>query len=475
MEAQVGFFERLEARARMIDSLLCVGLDPHPEDLASPDPQAALAYCKKLIELTWDLALAYKPNIAFFERFGSEGMRVLEQLIAVIPHEIPVILDGKRGDIASTSAAYAIAAFEVLGAQAITVSPFLGEDALLPFMENPEHGVFVLCKTSNPGSSDLQDRLVEGFPLYVHVAQLVVKWNRNRNLGLVVGATQPEALARVRAIAPEIWLLAPGIGAQGADLVQAVRAGLRADGLGLLLPVSRSLGRAANPRQVALDLREAINQARKDFLAGQSWVETSSMEATKIARGLIETECVRFGAFKLKSGLLSPIYIDLRRLSGSPALLRSVARSYITILSNLTFDRLAAIPYAALPIATAISLLGDYPFVYPRKEVKTYGTKSEVEGFYQPGERAVIIDDLATTGESKLEAIEKLRSVGLRVEDVVVLIDREADAREALAVQGYRLHAVFRLTQLLDIWEELGLIPLEKLMEVRKFLSAKRG
>ncbi len=113
--------------------------------------------------------------------------------------------------------------------------------------------------------------------------------------------------------------------------------------------------------------------------------------------------------------------------------------------------------------------------MYPRKEVKTYGTKSEVEGFYQPGERAVIIDDLATTGESKLEAIEKLRSVGLRVEDVVVLIDREADARETLAALGYRLHAVFRLTQLLDIWEELGLIPLEKLLEVRKFLSAQQG
>lgn len=474
----MGFFERLEARARQIDSLLCVGLDPHPEDLSSPDPQAAQAYCLRLVDKTWDVTLAYKPNIAFFERYGSEGIRVLEQLIAAIPHKIPVILDGKRGDIASTTASYAVAAFEVLGVQAITVNPYLGQDALLPFLEDLEHGIFILCKTSNPGSADLQDLQVDGVPLYERVASLAVRWNRNRNLGLVVGATQPEALSRVRAIAPEMWILAPGLGAQRADLEQAIRAGLRADGLGLLLPVSRSIGRAPNPRQAALNLREAINRARTDFMGERGEASLSSIQLTgkaeAIAQGLIETGCVRFGEFKLKSGLLSPIYIDLRRLSGDPGSLRAVAQCYLAILSSLTFDRLAAIPYAALPIGTAISLLSGIPMVYPRKEVKGYGTKSEIEGVYQPGERVVVIDDLATTGESKLEAIKKLRSAGLEVEDVVVLIDRGTGVRETLATHGYRLHAVFTLTQLLDMWEELGLVSCKEISAVREFLSANR-
>ena len=474
-EAELSFFTQLEARARQIDSLLCVGLDPHPEDLSSPGPRSALEHSLRLINATWDVTVAYKPNVAFFERYGSQGAHVLEQVIAAVPPEIPVILDGKRGDIPATSAAYAEAAFQLLGVQAITVNPYLGGDALQPFMADPDHGVFILCKTSNQGSTDFQDLPVGGMSLYERVASLAVSWNRNHNLGLVVGATQPEALARVRAIAPELWILAPGIGTQGADLEHAVQAGLRADGFGLLLPVSRSIGRSPDPRQMALHLREAINRVRTDFLARGVGRRPSSAgligEAEAIARGLVETGCVRFGEFKLKSGLISPFYIDLRRLSGDPGLLMTVARSYLAILSGLAFDRLAAVPYAALPIGTAISLIGGYPLVYPRKEAKLYGTKSDVEGIFQPGERVVVIDDLATTGESKLEAIEKLRHADLRVEDVVVLINRGSEAGEKLASHGYRLHAVFTLAQLLDIWKQLELVPERELMAVRAFLS----
>lgn len=473
----MGFFTCLETRAREIDSLLCVGIDPHPEDLSPPGPRAALEYSLRLIDATRDVAVAYKPNMAFFERYGSEGIRVLEQMIAAVEPEIPVILDGKRGDIASSAAAYAEAAFKLFGVQAVTVNPYFGGDALQPFVADPHRGVFILCKTSNPGSADLQDLPIGRLSLYERVASLAVSWNRHNNIGLVVGATQPEALVRVRAIAPEMWILAPGLGAQGADLEQAVQAGLRADGLGLLLPVSRSISRSLDPHQAALDFREAINRARADLLAERTRKRSSSgrltSEVEAIAQGLFETGCVRFGEFKLKSGLISPIYIDLRRLSGDPRILMAVARSYIAILSDLAFDRLAAIPYAALPIGTAISLLGGYPLVYPRKEAKSYGTKSEVEGIYQPGERVVVIDDLATTGESKLEAIEKLRNAGLQVEDVVVLIDRGSGVRDKLASRGYRLHVVFTLEQLLDIWERLELVPGRELMAVRAFLSAK--
>ena len=191
-----------------------------------------------------------------------------------------------------------------------------------------------------------------------------------------------------------------------------------------------------------------------------------------LAIDLLETGCVNFGRFKLKSGMDSPIYIDLRRLVGVPDLLNRVAKSYLPLLGDLNFERLAALPYAGLPIATAISLIGGFPLVYPRKEVKDYGTQAEIEGVYSFGEQVVLIDDLATTGGSKFEAIEKLSSVGLKVKDIMVLIDRQSGAAEDLSNAGYTLHSVFKLTQLLEYWETDGLISLGDVEEVRKFISS---
>jgi uridine monophosphate synthetase len=153
----MSFFAQLSQRVREVDSLLCVGLDPHPADLTSPTTEAARDFCLRLIDATADLAAAFKPNIAFFEAFGAEGIAVLQQVISSVPEGIPVVLDAKRGDIASTAEAYAQAAFQILGAHAITLNPYLGHDSLEPFLNNPEHGVFLLCKTSNPGAADLQD------------------------------------------------------------------------------------------------------------------------------------------------------------------------------------------------------------------------------------------------------------------------------------------------------------------------------
>ena len=189
-------------------------------------------------------------------------MAALRDVIAAVPDEVPVLLDAKRGDIASTAEAYARAAFETLGADAITLSPYLGHDSLEPFLVDPARGVFLLCKTSNPGAGDLQDLpLADRFPaqrLFERVAELARGWNTRDNLGLVVGATHPEALAAVRKVAPELWILAPGVGAQGGDLEAALQAGLRADGLGLLIPVSRQISRAADPRQAARELVEQM-------------------------------------------------------------------------------------------------------------------------------------------------------------------------------------------------------------------------
>ncbi|MFO3795756.1 MAG: orotate phosphoribosyltransferase [Anaerolineales bacterium] len=187
--------------------------------------------------------------------------------------------------------------------------------------------------------------------------------------------------------------------------------------------------------------------------------------------GLLEAGCVRFGQFTLKSGLQSPIYLDLRRLIAYPSLLAQVAQAYLPTLQPLTFQRLAALPYAAIPIVTAISLAGNYPFIYPRKEAKEYGTRAEIEGEYRRGEQVVVVDDVATTGSSKFEAIEKLQAAGLIVRDVVVLIDRQSGARKSLAQAGFVLHAVLTLSDLLDHWEQSGRVSLSLIRETRALIT----
>ena len=284
------FFSFLEKRVDSSSSLLCVGLDPHIPDLKEPTAASALDFCLTLVKQTAPYAAAFKPNAAFFEVFGAEGWVALKQVIEAIHEEsnrlgslIPVILDAKRGDIASTAEAYAKSAFESLGAHCITLNPYLGKDSIDPFIQNSEKGVFLLCKTSNPGSGDLQDLNIDGgrwtadgelrstvngqrsMPLYEHVAKLAQAWNVKNNIGLVVGATHSEALARVRATAPDLWFLAPGVGAQGGELESALKAGLRKDGKGILLPVSRGISRAGNPRRAATEFRDEILNIKRAF------------------------------------------------------------------------------------------------------------------------------------------------------------------------------------------------------------------
>ena len=278
------FFSFLEKRVDDCSSLLCIGLDPHVSLLPKPTAASALDFCLRIIKQTALYAAAFKPNAAFFEFFGPAGWTVLKQVIEAVDREsrrlgslIPVILDAKRGDIASTAEAYAKSAFEHLGAHAITLNPYLGKDSIDPFLGFPEKGAFLLCKTSNLGAGDLQDLLITTnnepqttvvgrpssvVPLYEHVAYLAQQWNIQNNIGLVVGATQPEALTRVRAAAPNLWFLSPGVGAQGGDLETALKAGLRKDGMGMLINVSRSIARAENPGLAAAELRDEIINLR---------------------------------------------------------------------------------------------------------------------------------------------------------------------------------------------------------------------
>jgi uridine monophosphate synthetase len=333
---------------------------------------------------------------------------------------------------------------------------------------------FILCRTSNASGIDFQnvDVVAAGGqrqPMYMRVASVAKEWSRRGEIGLVVGATRPEELAAVRAVAPDLWILAPGVGAQGGSLPDAVAAGLRPDGRGLLVSVSRGISRAEDPAEAARSLRDAIRQA-----SGVPHATPVEVKRHQLALGLLESGCVQFGDFTLKSGLQSPIYLDLRRLVGNPLLLADVAEAYAGLLRHLAYHVIAPLPYAAMPIGTAISLYTGEPMVYPRREVKSYGTKALVEGVFTAGQVAVVVDDLATTGGSKLEGFEKLRSVGLDVTDVVVLIDRESGAPAAMRAAGVQMHSVFTLSQLLDVWSELGAVTEVQVAAVRAFLVRSR-
>lgn len=288
--AAVTFMQRLRDRWEQGRTLLCVGLDPELERLPRAvrggqtgslalDPEhedaqaeeALISFNRAIVDATADLACAFKPNAAFYEACGISGYRALIRTIAYIHQrypEVPVILDAKRGDVGSTSAAYARAVFDVCGADAVTLHPYLGAEAVAPFLERADKGAFVLCRTSNPGAGEFQDlRFSSGDqvgpieqppdePLYLRVAQRVAQrvagaWNARGNCGLVVGATYPAELRRVRARAGDLPLLVPGIGAQGGSLEATLEAGLDSHGQGLVISASRSILYASDGRDFA--------------------------------------------------------------------------------------------------------------------------------------------------------------------------------------------------------------------------------
>jgi len=274
-QTPTSFLERLTARWRNHRTLLCVGLDPDPARLPrhlAGRPDSLLEFCCAIVDATADLACAFKPQAAYFAAHRAE-----DQLEAVIAHvhqhhgEVPVILDAKRGDIGPTAVQYAREAFERYRADAITLSPLMGFDSIEPFLQDPAHGAFLLCRTSNPGGAELQMLDVGGERLFQRIARLAnTDWNANGQLGLVVGATFPHELAQVRAIAPQLPLLVPGIGAQGGDIDATVRAGLSADGAGLAISSSRAIlyagsgeSFALQARQAALETRDRIEAARR--------------------------------------------------------------------------------------------------------------------------------------------------------------------------------------------------------------------
>lgn len=270
------FIAKLEQCWQM-DTLVCVGLDSDYAQLPASVKQsrsieeALFAFNREIIDATHDLVCAYKPNAAFYEAQGEAGLQALIRTVQYI-HEayppIPVILDAKRADIGSTNLGYVAAAFDIIGADAITVHPYLGKEALAPFLARKEKGIIVLAKTSNPGASEFQDLPVgnDGEPLYQVVARHVAQtWNTNGNCAVVVGATYPEDLRRVRAIIGDMPVLIPGIGAQGGEVTATVQAGKDSRGWGMIISASRSILFASKERDFANAARRATEQLRMEI------------------------------------------------------------------------------------------------------------------------------------------------------------------------------------------------------------------
>lgn len=260
------FFKRLQQRRSEKDTLLCVGLDTDPgriPQILANDPDPIFSFNREIMDATHDLVACYKPQIAYYSAVGSE-----ETLIKTIDYAqqlgVPVLLDAKRGDIGSTAEMYAREAFERFGADAVTVNPYMGLDAMQPFLNYSDKGIYILCRTSNPGGSDLQNLVLEsGQTLYEHVAELAATdWNLNNNVALVVGATRPEEISRIRQIVGDMEFLLPGVGAQGADVEQLM---VNGQGGGLLISASRSVIYASDKSDFASAARQSADLTRQEI------------------------------------------------------------------------------------------------------------------------------------------------------------------------------------------------------------------
>ena len=465
-------------------SLLCVGLDPNPELLPAcyrppyhqpgADANGSLIPALKqwlslLIAETAELVCAYKPTLGFYTALGTEGLALLKSLLANIPPHLPIILDAKHGDL-NTSSLLAQTLFEDWHVDAVTVSPHAGQDLVAPFLVYAEQAVFVLCHTSNPGATPLQTYPHPDKPYYLQVVQEAETWGTPDQVGLEVGTTEPEILRKVRTIAPESTILLRSLWAEPQQLPAFLQAGLKVSGDGLLIPVPQDMLSQDHPGQSIRQLRDEINQIcaalPRQNPTCDLWLPDARLPYQHAQADLIlqlyDNGCIMFGDHVQASGITLPYYVDLRTIISNPQLFDKVLNAYGEILMTLQFDRIAGIPYGSLPTATGLALQLNRPMIFPRKEVKAHGTRKLVEGHYEPGETVVVVDDILISGNSAIEGAEKLQSVGLLVEDIVVLIDHGQAVQDRLAASGYRSHSVLNIMDIAQVLRESDRIDAEQ-------------
>ena len=462
------FFDKLLYAIERNQSLLYIGLDPDLDEVVinkDGDLSQLWEWLDTIIAQTADLVCAYKPILGFYQALGAPGLKLLAQTLQRIPQHIPIILDAKHSDI-HTSTVFAKTIFEEWQVDAVTLSTYAGWDHVAPFLVYPDKAVFVLCANANPSAAALQEYPTPSQPFYLHLVNEAKNWGTPAQLGLKVGAATPEILARIRAVAPERLILLQEDAAEMHDLATILAAGLDKQGEGLLVPVPPSIIEEPghNITEAVRQLRDTVNEERLRIVQGnptcELWLPNVCLLQSEPHRDLIlqlyDIGCIIFGEHKQASGAIFPYYIDLRKIISQPQIFHQILGAYSEILQNLEFDRIAGIPYGSLPTATGLSLRLERPMVYPRKEVKAHGTQKVIEGNFHPGETVVVVDDILISGKSAIEGAEKLKSVGLKVEDIVVFIDHEKGVKDRLESQGYRAHSVLKISEISEILYNSG-------------------
>lgn len=505
----MSFFVQLTDAIAERQSLLVTGLDPNPEMLQSWATSHGMGgrsflsqarhWIKAVIEETAPHVCAYKPSLGFYQSLGPVGLELLLEVRDLVPRELPLIVDTKHGDLNSSSA-MAHYLFKEFGADAVTLSPLAGQDIAAPFLLYPGKAVVMTCHSSNQAARLFQHYPSEETPLYLQIVRETQLWGTPEQVLLEVGTSDPAILARVRAEAPERFLILRSLWSEEDNLGAMLEAGLSAAADGLLLPLPQHLLVEGDLATKAQALKQQISSTRERWLEKQNrtnqgqqdgprcdlWLpvpaqsrapsggqpDSAHDDETQPAKAkhdealssliveLFDIGCLLFGEYVQASGAMFNYYIDLRQIISDPNLFHRVLHAYAGQLEGLIFDRIAGIPYGSLPTATGLSLQLHKPLIYPRKEVKAHGARRLIEGDFKEGDHVVVVDDILITGGSVLEGIAKLESSGLVVRDVVVFIDHGGDhdrhAKERLSEAGYRCHAVLSIDQITYVLHQAG-------------------
>jgi uridine monophosphate synthetase len=475
MNFTANFTAKLHQAIATNNSLLIVGLDPNPEMMPSEYLQSKdllqdlETWLLWVIESTSDRVCAYKPTLGFYEALGIAGFELLALILAAIPKSIPVILDAKHSDL-NTSTVFAKAIFEQWQVDAVTLTPYAGQDHAAPFLVYSDKAVFILAHTSNPKAEILQRYPSFEQPFYLHLVKEAQSWATPEQLYLEVGTTNVEVLRKIRAIAPERTILLRSLWSKKNNLESLINIGLNSMGEGLLIPIPQDFLASNHLATEVANLNQKLNTYRvaktNQGASCDLWTPDVCLLASHPYQSLIlelfDIGCLMFGEYVQASGATFSYYIDLRKIISNPHLFNQVLDAYGDIVRQLEFDRIAGIPYGALPTATGLALNLQRPMIFPRKEVKAHGTRRLIEGNFHPGEKVVVIDDILISGKSVMEGAEKLKSAGLNIEDIVVFIDHEGGVKERLKDNGYRAHSVLSISEITDTLYEAGRINQEQ-------------